>query len=124
MNCVPGMLRFLISLVQLLRNFVQISITEQESPQEHPTEMRTSTSPGTAITRRPSKHPQTCCWPVQQSSPTRFQSQAVICYKRRPKENSGNQSRARISTRGICQHNQQLLSRRNCQVSVQRFKLF
>lgn len=71
---------------------------EQESPKEHPTEMCPSTSPRTSPPRRTSKHPQTRCRTVQQSSTPRLQSQALICHKCRSQKDTRNQGRTWLCT--------------------------
>ena len=98
-------------------NLKLFTSTEQESPQKHPSEMCSPASPGAPPSRRPTKHPQTRRWSVQQGAPTRFQSPQIICHQRRLEEDARDQSRARMCLGGIHQHNQQLLPRRNCQVS-------
>lgn len=95
-----------------------IFFSEQESPKEHPTEMCPSTSPWTSPPRRTSKHPQTRCRTVQQSSTPRLQSQTPICHECRSQKDTRNQGRTRLCAGWIHQHNQQLLPRGNCQVCI------
>lgn len=119
------MLQFFITLWRyvVIENFsiiMQYSIffSEQESPKEHPTEMCPSTSPRTSPPRRTSKHPQTRCRTVQQSSTPRLQSQTPICHECRSQKDTRNQGRTRLCAGWIHQHNQQLLPRGNCQVCI------
>ena len=99
------------------RNEFFCVILVQESPKEHPPEMCTSPRSWTPAPRRPSQHPQTRRRTVQQSPSTRLQSTQTLRHKRWSQESTRNQGRTRISTGRIYQHNQQLLSRRNRQVS-------
>ena len=96
---------------------MKYNFVEQEGPEEHSTEMCASTSTRTFVTRCTTQHTQARCWTVQQSITSRFQGQKIVCYKCRVEEDPGDKGRARLSISRIYQHNKQLLSRGNCEVS-------
>ena len=93
-------------------------VAEQESTEEHPTEVCPPASTGTSATRCSTQHPQTRGGTVQQGAATWLQGTTALRHKWWSEENPGNQDRHRNRAGWICQHNQQLLSWGNCQVSM------
>ena len=95
-----------------------LNFAEQEITEEHPAEVCPSPCPGTSPSWCTSQHPEACSGTVQQSPATWLKGSTSLCHKWRSEENPGHQGRTRHSSCRVHQHNQQLLSRRNCQVSV------